>query len=1442
MADYDSTVGVKLQDDFSALLEGLKNVQTKIISLQRNMNSLYATSNKLKTVLKGLNTTSLSANLDKAQTLLASNAKKMQTRYSSLGSVLKKSTSSATSSTDKSYSSLAGLNDINGTKLRQIIAYQQNISGLGKSLDEVGKKSEKNSTKFWRFFDLNKLYFYSNYFKQVFRGIGSVIQSSLDFTETENYFARAMGNMYDEAMKFQNKLSDMFGTAMSTTMNAQAVYKNMIGSLGGISDDLSYRLSETVTKMTLDFSSLYNVDFEDASKKFQSALSKQVRPIRSTSGYDITQNVLKQTAENIGMEKGLSDATELEKRLLVIITLMDQMRRSGAMNDFSRTIEQPANKLRVLKEQIAEVGRWLGSVFYGILGQILPYINGFVMAIKEVVKWLAMLVGYEVPNSSGETGTILDSYGDVGAIDDVNDAIGDTGSALDDANKKAKEFQKTTSGFDKLNIIKKPTEDSSSGGSGGGGASLGGSIDPSILNALDKYKYMFDDIRMKAMDIRDEILKWGNAFKEVINENVFALLKVSWDKYGASIITNFSSGFGKLKILVVDFIDTWASNWKPNFQATSDLFFSLLDTASMVFDLITDFILSVWIKGGKDLYQGLDELKRAFIVLATSVNDNFVKPLVKWFKNTISPVLSDVLGNLFKLIGNIASKLADFVTGLSKSKTAIVLLTSVATSFFAVMKVAKFVELATSISKANSALGLTTSVGSKVLSVLYDNNKVVRTLTNTWIEGENKVSMFKNTYNALNGVLSNTKVWTSVSNSLTNVSGKLTSFGINATNSGNILGKAVSGMGSALSWLAANPVVAVVAGLAAVTAGVVLFASTHKAETDKVKEDLNKLNLKLDESGKKVKELGDKTKESLSGTSDSYILNTKYLEDLVYLTGGDNGYVSNIEQAKLMVDKLNSVSADSVSLTEEGYLTWNKTPEAIAKVIEQQKQLLQLQVYEEQYVESLKAEKELKQNLADATAIQKTAQQEFNDKMAELQAQNPDSTYESLIGLAWDYKTNLDQANESLAVATFQQAQNQWQIQSLDLQYQAMNGSLLEASTAQAALNLTMSNSKGVNGELTATYASLGTSLQNYDQKLLDHANGVAEMSAEEITQTTIAKDYVLQSLVEKAAAHDQSYNTMISKVEEYGITLSEEEKKQLKTSYDNYTSGNATQESIQDTHYKQLKTLFAQQGIEMSDEQIRQIANQYSNLNSANEKIRVEEANQKKKLLAMLKEHNIDVDSEEGKEYAKKLKDAQKNGLSAGEEYLKETTKGFNKKKKDVTDEADKIGKGAKEAIEDEKNQAKLTVKTSDATKAIEKVQTKASKNLSSTLTINPKLAKTGIKIGDSRVAISMYASGGFPNVGEIFMARENGINEMIGRMGGRSAVANNDQIVDGIEAGVFNAVVRAFQLLNLGGNNQASYNEIIVKLGEEIIEQQMVKANRKKILRTGKPLFSTE
>ena len=70
-------------------------------------------------------------------------------------------------------------------------------------------------------------------------------------------------------------------------------------------------------------------------------------------------------------------------------------------------------------------------------------------------------------------------------------------------------------------------------------------------------------------------------------------------------------------------------------------------------------------------------------------------------------------------------------------------------------------------------------------------------------------------------------------------------------------------------------------------------------------------------------------------------------------------------------------------------------------------------------------------------------------------------------------------------------------------------------------------------------------------------------------------------------------------------------------------------------------------------------------------------------------------------------------------------------------------------------------------------------------------------------------FAAGGFPDKGQLFVARESG-PELVGSIGDRTAVANNAQIVEGIEAGVTNALVKVL----MTQNNSSNQREIVIPI----------------------------
>lgn len=92
-------------------------------------------------------------------------------------------------------------------------------------------------------------------------------------------------------------------------------------------------------------------------------------------------------------------------------------------------------------------------------------------------------------------------------------------------------------------------------------------------------------------------------------------------------------------------------------------------------------------------------------------------------------------------------------------------------------------------------------------------------------------------------------------------------------------------------------------------------------------------------------------------------------------------------------------------------------------------------------------------------------------------------------------------------------------------------------------------------------------------------------------------------------------------------------------------------------------------------------------------------------------------------------------------------------------------------------------------------------------------------------RFNIEMFANGGFPKSGELFLAREAGA-EMVGNIGGKTAVANNDQI----ERAIFNAVLTAMSQAMANGSSQPIELNQKIELDGDVIynNQQKVSARR--------------
>ena len=121
--------------------------------------------------------------------------------------------------------------------------------------------------------------------------------------------------------------------------------------------------------------------------------------------------------------------------------------------------------------------------------------------------------------------------------------------------------------------------------------------------------------------------------------------------------------------------------------------------------------------------------------------------------------------------------------------------------------------------------------------------------------------------------------------------------------------------------------------------------------------------------------------------------------------------------------------------------------------------------------------------------------------------------------------------------------------------------------------------------------------------------------------------------------------------------------------------------------------------------------------------------------------------------------------------------------------------------------------------------------------------LAKGGIYSGGTWHNIAKYAGGGLPGMGQMFVAREAG-PELVGTIGGHTAVMNNNQIVASVSDGVFNALNPVLTSLVNAINTMASTSsngngDVYVQIDGDNIARAVRRSNSDYRKRTGRGMF---
>lgn len=1237
---------------------------------------------------------------------------------------------------------------------------------------------------------------------------------SAEYIEQLNLFNVAMGSASQSASAFAQKVSDAMGIDPGKWMEYQGTLNMMIEGFG-VASDKAQIMSQNLTQLSYDYSSLMNVDVSTAFDKIQSAMSGQIKGLKEY-GNNVSVAMVKQTGLKYGLQGNVSTWDQNTQAIMRYITIMNNASKVDVFNDMARTINTPSNAVRILTQQFHVLRRTIGNIASVFATAVIPYIQVAVELLNKFANFVAGLFGFKLPTidySGLEKGS--------GAMDDMADSAKDAGSSVGGATKKVKDLKKElqTLGFDELNILNSPKNDSDSGGSGGGsgGGGIGGGgsigdIDLPQYDFLKGLKKDTDEIEKKLKELFKPVTdSWNMYGKAVMDSFKFSLDELSAliKSIGKSFGEVWQNGTGKKTVsdilLIVknlcDFVGYLAKRFREAWDEAGlgtkiiqnlwDAANNLLDSVEEISEQLSNFAFYL---DFKPLLKSVNSLSKAFKELSDIVGKylsdvfrNVLLPLAKWAIEKVVPQGVSALADALKGVSAALKNLRPFITFLEKLAVALGKLVgnTILVGISALAKALKAIGQSKTLLSALTGTVVTLIASMKWGKVINDLNDVNSTVSKLKVvfelfkeEGVSALGLlvqdFVKSHKALDTLVTGFKSLNSVNGILSGVSTAVTALGTKI----GVLSVAEGGattatglLGGALAFLAANPLVAVAGAITVAVGAIAFFTSRVKDNSEEQERALTsakRLSDGLKEQAQEWKKANSEAKKNAEAGQKNAFVAQDYASKLYGIVDANGKITGTVKQAQFFVDELNNRLGTNIEIHDGVISNWDEEKQKINENIEALKRKAVIEAYSEKFIEAEKERIKSQEQLTEATSKYNKSKEREEELLGKLK-KAWESGQEPSVSLTNEYQKQLEitkKYGDAVGSAKDKVTNITDGLNEYNAAIQATDGTV-ESSTAFIVEQYGVLAKDG-----TYTYSSLVNGINDLNAKCDEHGKVWQTLSKTEQEASKQARIQLLGDLAQKAFSQGKTYEQMLSTAKAKGAELTQADKAELKKQYDN--------------------------------------------LKKQADDIKAVKKEQYNALMSLLDKYGIDKKSKDGKRYVNELKDAQKNGTEQGQKYIDNLAKKISNDSHKVTNEVDKTSKNSKKQFESHQAEFKVATKTAEKTLAA---------FLNSIPTFKPiklglEVAKKVLKIGNFGFDIDLRAGGGFPDTGQMFIAREAG-PELVGRIGRRTAVANNDQIVQGIASAVRSAMAGANNP-NGGGTTRITVQNVLNgrAIGESVIE----------------------
>lgn len=306
--------------------------------------------------------------------------------------------------------------------------------------------------------------------------------------EVQNVVDVTFGKNAGKVNSFAKQAADAYGLS-------ELMAKEYMGTFGamakgvGFADDSAYALAQTLTGLSGDVASFYNISQDEAFTKLKSVFTGETESLKSL-GVVMSQTNLDAFALANGW--GTTTANMDQATLSALRLAFVQSQLSAAQGDWARTSDSYSNSVKNLEIKWEEFENTLGVFFMQIAGPVVQGLSNIIEEVNAFVRSLGValhLIDEENDIASDPLSKTADSASNIDQVlqDIQNTTVGvagastgagraatkaakNTGKAVTNLGKK----MKSVLGFDQINKLSEAAKNTGKASSGAGGGGVGG--------------------------------------------------------------------------------------------------------------------------------------------------------------------------------------------------------------------------------------------------------------------------------------------------------------------------------------------------------------------------------------------------------------------------------------------------------------------------------------------------------------------------------------------------------------------------------------------------------------------------------------------------------------------------------------------------------------------------------------------------------------------------------------------------------------------------------------------------------------------------------------------------------------------------------------------------------------------------------------------------------